>query len=180
MARVSSTSNSVDRQHKLTGDVRTRVELIRELAVGELTFIALAKKYGVTSPSINGFAKKHAEEIARQRADLEDRVANLWIAQKYARIAEYQRSAEIAIAEIDKALAGRLIIGKEDPDTEDMEDGATPAADVSGPIARYARIRDRALRSVAEELGQLPQRTTFLMEKTTIRHIVEGVDVDKL
>jgi hypothetical protein len=159
---------------------RTKVALIYDLAAGELSHRALAAKHGVSGAgAIAEFKKKYRAEIDRQRADMANRFANLWIADKAARLAGYQDEAEVAEREIQKAVDDRLIIKADKPDPDDMEDGALEG-DVSGPVSRYFRARDRALRSAAEELGQLPTRTTVALESTTIRHIIEGVDLDKL
>lgn len=78
-----------------------------------------------------------------------------------------------------RVVDGQVIVGTDsDLDNDDAEDGAV--TDASGSLARLYRARDRALRSAAEELGQLPVRATIQLGDTTIRHIIEGVDLDKL
>jgi hypothetical protein len=176
---MSSSPDAAVRNHGKLEVPQNCVRLVYDLAAGELTMRQLGAKYGVTAASVHEFKKRHRAEIDHQRDNLNDRFAQLWIAEKTARLAAYQRTAELADSEIQKAVEGRLVIGADAADVEDMEDGAM-VADVSGPVSRYDRMRARALRSAAEELGQLPTRTTVALEATTIRHIIEGVDLDKL
>jgi hypothetical protein len=165
---------------------RVKIALIYDLAVGELSTRQLAKKYGASgSGSIMAFKKRHADEIEHQRQHLADKFALLWIAEKAARLAEYQDEAQMMNELADRVVSGQgVIVGVEDADgrnvfdADELEDG--PVTDASGSIARLMRARDRALRSVAEELGQLPTRTTIQLGDTTIRHVIEGIDVDKL
>jgi hypothetical protein len=122
-----------------TGDVDVSVgqrpwerrALCRELAVGEVTGAALARKYDVTRQAISAFKKRHAAEIDAIKADLDNEFAGLWIAQKSARIAAYQA------------------------DLEASEGGGF------GSHFEQIRTRTQVLKAVAEELGQLPPRATI-------------------
>jgi transposase-like protein len=67
-----------------------RRQLCRELATGDVTQAALARKYGVTRSAINNFAKRHAREIDEIKEDLDNEFAGLWIADKAKRLAAYQ------------------------------------------------------------------------------------------
>lgn len=69
-------------------------KLIIELARQEKTRTKLASEYGVTTASITTFAHRHRTEIDEVKADIENEFAGLWIAQKYARIAEYQADVD--------------------------------------------------------------------------------------
>jgi hypothetical protein len=183
---ASVATNLARRGNSLEYPTRTRIALIYDLAVGELSHRALAKKYGVASSgAISDFKKRHADEIEHQRQHLADKFALLWIAQKEARLAEYQDEAQMMNELADRVVSGQGVIvgvegadGRNVLDADELEDG--PVTDASGSIARLMRARDRALRSVAEELGQLPNRTTIQLGDTTIRHVIEGVDIDKL
>ena len=125
-----------------------RRQLCRELAAGELTRAQLARKYGINRSGITRFAQRHAREIDDIKANLDDEFAGLWIASKAARIAAYQADAERS------------------------EDG--------GYGSHYEQIRTRLqiYRAVAEELGQLPGRTTVTV--VPVVHVVEGVDLEAL
>lgn len=68
--------------------------LIREFALGEKTGRQLAVEYGVSVTSISNFKKKFGMEIEDVRNNLADEFAGVWVAQKMARIAEYQQAAE--------------------------------------------------------------------------------------
>lgn len=164
----------------LERDAYNRVSLIHDLAEGTLTNRALATKYGAESVgTISQFKAKHKAEIEQAREAIGNKLASLLIADKQWRLAQYQDTVGHANDEVALVLARRVVFGTEDADGEDAEDGAL-VADVSGALARLWRARDRALRSASEELGQLPTRTTVQITPVTIRHIVEGVNIDKL
>lgn len=174
---------SATRRDKLEGHVRTRVALIRELAEGRRTVPELAKKYGVTDGGIRRFRDRHIEEVEHVKANLEDEFAGLLYAKKAARLAEYEHDIETANGEIANALDGRLsevikLRGEQHDDaTHEME----VVADVSDAVARLWRGKHRALRSIAEELGQLPSRVVVSTDDgAKVRHIVEGVDISKV
>jgi hypothetical protein len=72
----------------------TRRRLIRELAQMEKTPAQLSREYGVSRSAMTQFAARHKREIGEVKADIENAFAGLWIAQKEARLAEYQEDAE--------------------------------------------------------------------------------------
>ena len=125
-----------------------RRTLCRELAAGEVKRAALARKYGVTPAAITLFAKRHGAEIDAIKRDLDDQFAGLWIADKAARIATYQ-------ADLEQSSTGGF-----------------------GTHFEQIRTRTQILRAVAEELGQLPPRTTLMV--MPVVHILEGVDPEAL
>lgn len=131
-----------------------KVQLINELAAAELTERQLATKYDVAPSSINEFRQRHREEINRALLNREDEFAALWVANKANRLAEYEED----INAINDALQA---------DSE--EDDKLRAA------------KHRALRAVAEELGQLPNRLNVTADqRVTVEHRVTGLDVEKL
>lgn len=71
-----------------------RGQLIVELAAGEISQVNLAKKYGVHRSAITQFKKTYQQEIDRRRDSLEDEFSDLWIADKRARLATLQDTAE--------------------------------------------------------------------------------------
>jgi len=81
------------------------------------------------------------------RDDFANEFAGLWIARKEARLAAYERDVD-------------------DVERVEGEDGVTP---------ELRRVKQAALRAVAEELGQLPARLSVQMEGT-IKTIIEGID----
>jgi hypothetical protein len=161
------------------------MKLIRALATGEKTRAELARERGVTATAISEFRKRHADAIAEVAANVADEYAGLWIAQKRERLAAYQQNAEIIAAEIEALRDGRVIVhgGEADDDDAELGDSDTdePLNDVSGAIGRLTRAYDRALRSVAEELGQLPTRMVVKNEGGGAVHVYgAGVDTDKV
>lgn len=121
-----------------------RRALCRELAAGEVKRAVLARKYGISGAYVTKFAKQHAAEIDAIKVNLDNEYAGLWIAQKAERIAAYQA------------------------DLEASEDGDY------GSHFEQIRTRTQILKSVAEELGQLPPRTTVTV--MPVVHVLEGVD----
>lgn len=132
-----------------------KVQLIQELARGEDTQESLAKKYDCTPSAMSQFKDRHLPEIEHVRRNLEDEFAALWVAKKINRLAEYE-------ADIDAINEALLLAGAED-----------------SAAARAAK--HRALRSVAEELGALPNRLNVTGEVTArVTYELVGVDMDKL
>ena len=125
-----------------------RRQLCRALAAGEVSRADLARRYGVSRPYITQFAKTHEAEIETIKARLEDEFAGLWIADKAARVAAYQ---------------GDYFATLEHPNADHHE---------------WVKARTGILHNVAEELGQLPPRTTVNVAAVT--HVVMGVDLDNL
>lgn len=149
-------STLVAHRGKLERGWRKRT-LIRELAEGERTMRQLAETHGVAVSSIHEFSTRHAEEITHVRDNLEDEFAGLWVAKKSNRLAEYE-------ADLDM-IAEKL--------AEAEESGMEPKDLVAA--------KHRALRAVAEELGQLPNRMSVSAEvQTRVTYTVPGVDVSDL
>lgn len=167
---------------RLERNVRDRLKLIRALALGEKTNAELAREREVTASAIKEFARRHAAAIAEVKVNVTDTMAGLWIAQKHERVAAYQQNAELIAREIEALTDGRVTVHGGDEDERDEhgeDDDAT--ADVSGAIGRLTRAYDRALRSVAEELGQLPTRMIVKSEGGGAVHVYgSGVDTDKV
>lgn len=160
------------------------MKLIRALALGEKTNAELAREREVTASAIKEFSKRHAAAIAEVKANVVDAFAGLWIAQKHERVAAYQQTAEVLAAEIDALVDGRVAVHGGDTDAEDAEDDGGVGEflnDISGALGRLTRAYDRALRSVAEELGQLPTRMVVKNEGGGAVHVYgAGVDTDKV
>jgi hypothetical protein len=70
------------------------LEVCQLLAEGKIRRIEIASMYGVSPAGITQFAKKFALEIYKLQKNPEDAFASLWIADKPARVAEYQRDVE--------------------------------------------------------------------------------------
>lgn len=77
---------------------RLRLELIRQLAMGEWSNASIAKQMGVDASDINAFAEFYAKDIAEVVQSLAGQLAietaGLWISKKQNRIAELQADFE--------------------------------------------------------------------------------------
>lgn len=87
---------------------------------------------------------------------------------------EAERIAEV-VANKDDALAGLWIAKKERRVAEYLRD--VEEINELPPDAQLKRVKHSALRSVAEELGQLKSNVEV---KSEVHYTVEGVDLDKL
>ena len=166
-------SNGSARQRLNINRGHIRYGLIRDLAEDKTTQRVLAKKYGVVPSAITEFKKRWATEIEAVRSDLESRTAGLWIADKQRRVAVYQQQAEDTAKLLQRHLDQELPCDCEDPECKAKIIGD------AGIVGGLQKAQARALRGVAEELGQLPNRMTVVQEgETRVRHIIEGVDLN--
>lgn len=141
--------------------------IIRDLAEGK-SQKSIGRMYGLAQSSVSEFAAKHADEVDEVRGKLEDAYEGLWIADKRRRVAEYQDIAS------EMGEAGRT----NEIAADDDEDGNHQRAYISTVEARRAQMA--ALRSVADELGAIPQRVQVEGGTNPVRHILEGVDPEAL
>jgi hypothetical protein len=124
------------------------MELLRELAMGAASRQELAEKYEVDGTRIYQISRECASEIDAIRADLMAKLhvetTGLWIASKINRVAEYQQDVDDINRLLDIAYDDKLV-----------------------------RTKHNALRSVAEELAQLPTRTsTQVGEETVVAYTI--------
>ena len=144
---------SRSRTRKIKGHRRMR--LISQLAKGSLSYAELAEKYDVVESTIKRFAVREAENIERVRKNAEDKLASLWIAEKLNRLAEYEADVEAINKRTERGV---------DEDNISL-----------------IRAKHNALKSVAEELGQLPSKISVDVEaETKVNHIINGVDMGDL
>ena len=133
-----------------------KLEVMRLLAKGEMTQKAIADRYGVAQPSVFEFKERYAAEIQAIRDAARDKAneefAGLWVAEKGARISEYQHQID-RIAEKAEAADWKL-------------------------SPEWIKAAQTALRSVAEELGDLQKSQVTL--NGTVHYTVEGVDPEAL
>lgn len=91
---VDESYSSRNKSGKLSSG-RIKAELVHELAMGEMTKSALAKRYGVTQPAITQFGKRNASLIEKRTNEImNDYADSLWIARKYDRLGVLQDTAE--------------------------------------------------------------------------------------
>jgi hypothetical protein len=163
-----------------------KLALQRELAEGNLSPAKLAQKYGVSREGVRDFAKRYAAVIEEIRADLTNEFAGLWVADKKRRVAAYQQDIDLVDAETERVLAARdehreMLSSGGDGGGGFDEDGEIEAeVGVATDLGRLSRIKHRALRAVAEELGQLPTRALLRIEDDGAGHSYVGVDIDKV
>ena len=78
---------------------RTRLALIRDMALGELTDRELALQISCDLPTIKAFRALYADEVSQVRSALAGQLAietaGLWIAKRQNRVAEYQSDVEL-------------------------------------------------------------------------------------
>lgn len=146
------------RRARLERHVRTRINLIRDLATSDMNQIELAAKYGCVQSAISEFTKRHADDIMALRAKADDEFVSLWAANKVNRIAEVQQVIEDITTHAEWA--------------QELDERAAPDVEL-------LRVKLAALRQISEELGQLPARVTHKIEGS-ITTIIEGVDHDAL
>lgn len=151
------------------GGLRHR-EVVRLLAAGEINQAEIARRYDVSEGAVSQFKRKHAEEIAAVRANMDDEFAGLAIASKVNRVAMLQEIAEKALEPVPKISANGKVtyVTNEDGESEMV-------------MEVDARAAMAALKQVAEELGQLVARTQMSGDmQTTTTYRIEGVSPEEL
>lgn len=87
-----------------------RLQLIRDLAMGEWSTASLAKEYGVDNADIVAFQERFSKEIAEVTAALSGQLAietaGLWISKRQNRLAELQADFEEIEGVIDDMRKG--------------------------------------------------------------------------
>ncbi|MER7234030.1 hypothetical protein ABT348_24145 [Streptomyces olivaceus] len=124
-----------------------KTQLIRQLALGELTQARLGEMYGVSQASISKFGIRHRAEVEMVKEQLAERaqegMEHLWVAKKANRVAEYQATAE-RMNELN--------------------------------TARAHEIKISSLKAVAEEMGELPARTQVNVSQSSVTYEIVGVN----
>ena len=152
------------------GGLRHR-EVVRLLAAEEITRSEIARRYDVTPGAVTQFADRHAEEIAAVREAMDDEFAGIAIASKVNRVALLQEIAEKALEPVPKVSANGKVTMVINPDTKEPE--IVMEVDARAAMA--------ALKQVAEELGQLVQRSQVSGDmNTTTTYRIEGVSPEEL
>lgn len=129
----------------------TKLKLIRELALTNKTQDQLAEEYGVVQSSISEFKTRNADAINAIREDAADEFAGIWIADKANRVMAYKEQVDY--------LVDRM--------AREVEDDPHSAL----------RVAQSALKSAAEEMGQLTVRTrSEVSGDVLVRSEVVGVD----
>jgi hypothetical protein len=116
-----------------TPDIRgaLRAELVRDLALGELSHEQLGEKYSRYPQAISNFAGRNRDEIRRAKQVQSDEYQGLGYAEKWERLT----FREQLLRDIEERL--------QDPDLSDTQRN------------RYAHTAEKLLHGIAEERGQL-------------------------
>jgi hypothetical protein len=125
-----------------TPDIRgsLRAELVRDLALGELTHPELAEKYDRHPQAITNFASRNKAEIRRAEQVQSDEYQGLGYAEKWERLAFREQ--------LLRDIEDRLL----NPELSDTQRN------------RYAVTAEKLLHGIAEERGQLPTRTSLELD----------------
>lgn len=135
-----------------------RVQVIRAIAMGDKTNTQIARDFGVTESAIRQFKQRHEFRIDQVRKALDNEYAGIALASKVARVATYSDQV-LKILEV-------------------LEDPAQVARAGMG-YAELARVAQQGMRSIADELGQIPTRSQVEVSGT-LNCTVNGVELDAL
>ena len=127
-----------------------------QLARGNKTQSQLAGEYGVHQTSISDFKLRHADEIQAIIDNGLDEMTGIALAKKEARLATYQEL-------IERLMPGTPKVAGKDgrPVQEEYVDEETGETKWRTVYEIDAGQINKALRSMAEELGQLPARVVI-------------------
>ena len=174
---------------------RNARQLVRRLALGRETHAALAEEYGVTRQGVSAFATRHRERIEALKADANAALDGLWIADKAERVRAYERDVTLNDSLIDLArdiadrASGRAVVAEDALSAGDGDEGQAVLDQAAEDRLAEAALRDvpklqgakhKALRSVAEELGQLPAGTKVEVNDKRVQISIGGVDLADL
>ena len=144
-----------------------RQPLIRALALEDVTQATLAVRFDVTEGAITQFKQKYAAEINALRANAEEELVQIAIANKANRLRALEELHELALEPTPK-------IDNKGHHVEDATTGER-VYEVDG------RLAAQVLKQAAEEMGQLPTRLKVEGEVgVTTRYVIDGVDPSAL
>lgn len=153
--------------------------LIRQLATGEFSKNELARIMRAHRQSIRDFEIKHQAEIESMIRQIDQEFAGLWVAEKVNRLAEYQQDVEDA----NEIIAGELGDPTAPPQVDPLDPGgleSEQAEPAPSAAPTWVRIKHAALKAVAEELGQIPNRVRMDIGGQVATYRIEGVDLDQV
>ena len=151
--------------------------LIIELAKGDIPKRELARIMKCHKSSVIDFERRHQAEIAETITRIEDEFVGLWVASKANRLAEYQQDVEDANEIIMDEFGERSAPRESDPLDPGANDEVSDRPNMA-PI--WVRLKEQALRAVAEELGQIPNRVRMDLGGQVATYHLEGVDLDRM
>ena len=130
---------------------RDRIRLMNMLALGEMSQTDMALEFGISQSAVSQFKIRNATEIQKIKEGIADEFVGMWIADKKNRVSAYQDQVH---------RAEEALVGEYDPATE--------------------RVISTALKSVAEELAQLPNRVIVQVNDKRVNYTIDGVDPEDL
>ncbi len=140
--------------------------LIRDIALTNMSQGQLAERYDVVQSSISEFISRNRARIEAVRVDSENEYAGVWIADKLNRIEAYAEQVN---------RIRDLLGGERDNEEQGKEQGPLRSDEEAGLM----RVAQSALKSVAEELGQLTTRAKIdASGEIGVRVEMVGVDPD--
>jgi hypothetical protein len=148
----------------------TKQNLLNEIALGRLSLRQLAGKYSRSYVHIRDIASTHKAEIEHLKQQYKDELSILWVTDRFNR----QLERQIAIDRINVQQEALIQIAG------DLAASIGPNA-VEPVQDRWDRLEDlkqKILKAVAEEEGQLPTRAPAVVaEGSKMTYEVKGVDV---
>lgn len=128
-----------------------KLNLIHELAEGRHTQEQLAEKYEVTQSAISQFRQRNLATIQKIQENIQNKIDDRFAAL-------WSAKKEARIAEYERIIEQFSVV--EDPDTQN------------------AKVVMTAIKSIAEETGQLTKNVEIGGAVT--QYIIEGIDKDQL
>lgn len=137
-----------------------RIRLINELARETKTQREIAKEFGCSQSRVRDFKKANYEDIQLVKAAMDDEFRATYTAQKTARVSELEQDV------VDCNVLIRQEMQYEEPNIESL--------------ARLWRAKQKAVRLIAEELGQIPRAVDLKLDKQVLEYFVQGADLEAM
>lgn len=137
--------------------------LIIEMAKGNMIDAEFMNIFGCSRPALASFRRKYEGEIASTVKMIEDKFVLLWIADKMNRLAELQQDVDDVNEVIEALLNNDRLMSP-----------------LNEEAPKWIALKERALRAVAEELGQIPNKVQMALEGTVVTYRLDGVNMSTL
>lgn len=165
---------------------RKRLQLIHDIARGEVKAMTLCREHGLSMKEFNAFKRKYQRDIATVKADLEAEFAGLWISRKRDRLAETQDVAERAQEQLTAYTRIVDLLDEAIADPANASDEILAVAkslmgsrdNLRSPASDLMKVMLKALRQAAEEMGDLKTDTNLTI--STLRSEIVGIDPSDL
>lgn len=148
----------------------TKQNLLNEIALGRLSLRQLAGKYSKTYGYIRQLASANSDVIDELKRQYKEELSILWVTDRFNRQLERQTAIDRinhqqeALIQIARDLAASI--------------GPNAVEPVQDRWDRLEELKQKILKAVAEEEGQLPTRAPAVVpEGSKMTYEVKGVDV---